>query len=57
MCRFNQKNQHVCQFTKSSSSYFIITIISRRVYGKKSKEVAGYQKAIDFLKGCELEIR
>ena len=23
--------------------------------GKKSKEAAGYQKAIDFLKGCELE--
>ena len=25
--------------------------------GKKSKEAAGYQKAIDFLKGRELEIR
>ena len=24
---------------------------------KKSKEAAGYQKAIDFLKGRELEIR
>ena len=28
-----------------------------QIQSKKSKEAAGYQKAIDFLKGPELEIR
>ena len=38
-------------------TYLVLPFLMGILPGKKSKEAAGYQKAIDFLKGRELEIR
>ena len=58
MLRFNQKNQ-INRFVNAQR---VLQILEEQLLvdgftGKKSKEAAGYQKAIDFLKGRELEIR
>ena len=56
MRRFSQKNQ-------SDNAQRVLQVIFEeqllvdRFTGKKSKEATGCQKAIDFLKGHELEIR
>ena len=44
---------HVVIFTNEKEEQLLVDGFT----GKKSKEAAGYQKAIDFLKGRELEIR
>ena len=38
-------------------TYLVLPFLMGILPGKKSKEAAGYQKAIDFLKGQELETR
>ena len=58
MLRFNQKNQ-INRFVNAQR---VLQILEEQLLvdgftGKKSKEAAGYQKAIGFLKGRELEIR
>ena len=59
MRRFNQKNQ-INRFVNAQKVLQVILeeqLLVDWFTGKKSKEAAGYQKAIDFLKGRELEIR
>ena len=59
MRRFNQKN-HINRFVNAQRVLQVILeeqLLVDGFTGKKSKEAAGYQKAIDFLKGRELEIR
>ena len=59
MRRFNQKNQ-INRFVNAQRVLQVILEEQLLVDGftvKKSKEAAGYQKAIDFLKGRELEIQ
>ena len=58
MRRFNQKNQ-INRFVNAQRVLQVILeeqLLVDGFRGKKSKEAAGYQKAIDFLKGLELEI-